>query len=93
MPNVGPLEIVIVVVIALLVLGPRRLPDFARSVGRGVREFRSALRTDDHDDEDVRRPSDYPGGDERERELAERERRLEQRERELADRELARRSL
>jgi sec-independent protein translocase protein TatA len=53
--NVGPLEIVIVLVIALIVLGPQRLPDAARSVGRGVREFRTALAsTIDPDDDDGR---------------------------------------
>jgi sec-independent protein translocase protein TatA len=58
--NVGPLEIMLVAIIALIVLGPARLPEVARSVGRGMREFRSALtgaagddRYDDEDDEDV----------------------------------------
>lgn len=46
MPNVGPLELLTVLVIALLVLGPKRLPDVARSLGRGAREFKEAL-TDD----------------------------------------------
>jgi sec-independent protein translocase protein TatA len=41
--GIGPLEIVIVLVLALLVLGPKRLPDTARSVGRGLREFKSAM--------------------------------------------------
>jgi sec-independent protein translocase protein TatA len=39
-------------VIALLVLGPQRLPDAARAVGRGVREFRTALDTSDDDEDD-----------------------------------------
>ena len=47
MPNVGPLEIVIVLIIALIVLGPKKLPDFGRSVGRGMREFKQALTTSD----------------------------------------------
>ena len=50
--NVGPLELVVVLIIALIVLGPQRLPDVARSVGRGMREFRSALESPDEDDED-----------------------------------------
>jgi sec-independent protein translocase protein TatA len=37
MPNVGPMELVIVLVIALIVLGPKRLPEVGRSVGRGMR--------------------------------------------------------
>jgi sec-independent protein translocase protein TatA len=42
MPNIGPMELVIVLVIALLVLGPKRLPDAGRSLGRGLREFKDA---------------------------------------------------
>ena len=79
MPNIGPLEIVVVLVIALVVLGPKRLPDFGRSVGRGMREFKAAVSGDGGEDPPVPR-------EERERELEERERRLEQRERELARR-------
>jgi TatA/E family protein of Tat protein translocase len=55
--NVGPLEIVLVLVIALIVLGPQKLPDVARSVGKGMREFRTAISevgdySDHADDED-----------------------------------------
>lgn len=50
--NISPLEIVVLAVIALIVLGPQRLPEMARSVGRGMREFRSALTDRDHDDLD-----------------------------------------
>jgi sec-independent protein translocase protein TatA len=49
--NVGPLELIVVLIIALIVLGPQRLPDVARSVGRGMREFRGALESPDDDDE------------------------------------------
>ena len=62
--NVGPLELVVVLVIALIVLGPQRLPDVARSVGRGLREFRSALDSPDHDEDEV----DYSDDDEPEAE-------------------------
>jgi sec-independent protein translocase protein TatA len=41
--NVGPLELIIVLAIALIVLGPKKLPEVGRSVGRGLREFRGAL--------------------------------------------------
>ena len=56
--NISPLEIMVLAVIALLVLGPQRLPEMARSVGRGMREFRAALsadRDDDEDDEELER--------------------------------------
>ena len=49
--QVGPLELLVVGIIALLVLGPQRLPDAARAFGKGVREFRGAL-DGDHDDDD-----------------------------------------
>ena len=53
MPNVGPLELVIVLVIALIIFGPRKLPQLGRSLGRGIREFRSSVtgRGDDSDDD------------------------------------------
>ena len=50
--NISPLEIMVLLVIALIVLGPQRLPEMARSVGRGMREFRAALTSDSRDDED-----------------------------------------
>ena len=81
MPNIGPLEIVVVLVIALLVLGPKRLPDFGRSVGRGLREFKGALSGGNEHEE-----KPFPA-EERERELDARERRLDERERDLAHRE------
>jgi sec-independent protein translocase protein TatA len=43
MPNVGPLEIVLVVLVLLLVFGPKRLPEMGRSVGRGIREFKDSV--------------------------------------------------
>lgn len=51
MPNVGPLELVVVLVVALIVLGPKRLPEVGRSLGRGIREFKESLNTDAGDDE------------------------------------------
>jgi sec-independent protein translocase protein TatA len=53
MPNIGPMEIAIVLIIALLVLGPKRLPEMGKSVGRGMREFKNALTMSDDDDDDV----------------------------------------
>ena len=49
--GIGPMEIVIVAIIALLVLGPKRLPDAGRSLGRGLREFKGALSSKDDADE------------------------------------------
>ena len=42
MLNVGPLELMVILIVALLVVGPSRLPEVGRSVGRGLREFRKA---------------------------------------------------
>jgi sec-independent protein translocase protein TatA len=53
--NVGPLEIALILVIALLVLGPARLPETARSVGKGMREFKQSLTTDRDDEDDDER--------------------------------------
>jgi sec-independent protein translocase protein TatA len=41
--NVGLPELMIVLVIALIVLGPKKLPSFGRSLGAGMREFRETL--------------------------------------------------
>ena len=52
MPNVGPMELVIVLVVALIVLGPKRLPEVGRSLGNGLREFKDSLQNPGHDDDD-----------------------------------------
>jgi sec-independent protein translocase protein TatA len=43
MPNLGPWEIIILVVVLLLVFGSRRLPEIGRSVGKGMREFKNSV--------------------------------------------------
>ena len=45
--SIGPQEILIVLVIALVVLGPKKLPEMARSLGKGVREFKEGINDDD----------------------------------------------
>jgi sec-independent protein translocase protein TatA len=49
----GPLELLVILVVALLVLGPKRLPEAARSVGRGMRELKDSLAgVNEHDDDE-----------------------------------------
>jgi sec-independent protein translocase protein TatA len=50
MPNVGPLELIVVLIIALIVLGPKRLPEVGRSLGRGMREFKQSLSGEEEDE-------------------------------------------
>lgn len=54
MPNIGPMEIVVVLIIVLVIFGPKRLPEMGRSLGRGIREFKSSV-TKDHDYDDDHR--------------------------------------
>jgi len=49
-PNVGPLEIAVVLVIVLVVFGPKRLPELGKSMGKGIREFKGSLSMDDKDE-------------------------------------------
>jgi len=51
----GPLELMVILVIALIVLGPQKLPEAARSVGKGMRELKQSLSgEDDESDRDDR---------------------------------------
>ena len=56
MPNIGPVEIIIVLVIVLLIFGPKRLPDLGRSLGRGMREFKDSVTGKDDDDDRTELP-------------------------------------
>jgi sec-independent protein translocase protein TatA len=60
MPNIGAPELIIVLVIALLIFGPKRLPGLGRQLGTGMREFKESITgndkrsSDDDDDDDDR---------------------------------------
>jgi sec-independent protein translocase protein TatA len=48
-----PTHLLFILVIALLVLGPKRLPEVGRSLGRGLRDFKLAISGEDHDRDGV----------------------------------------
>ncbi len=54
MPTIGPLEIAIVLVIVLLIFGPKRLPGLGKQLGTGMREFKESITGKDKDDDDDR---------------------------------------
>lgn len=45
-PNIGPLEIAIVLIIALVVFGPKKLPELGKSIGNGIKEFKGSMDND-----------------------------------------------
>ncbi len=51
--GIGPLEIVIVLIIVLVIFGPKRLPDLGRSMGKGMREFKQSVTGKDNDHEEL----------------------------------------
>ncbi|HEX6712382.1 MAG TPA: twin-arginine translocase TatA/TatE family subunit [Thermoleophilaceae bacterium] len=51
MPNIGPLELIIVLVIVLVIFGPKRLPGLGRSLGSGMREFKDSVTGKTKEDE------------------------------------------
>ena len=48
--GIGPTELIVVLVVALLVFGPKRLPDIGRSLGSGMREFKESVTGADRDE-------------------------------------------
>jgi sec-independent protein translocase protein TatA len=50
MPSIGPLELAVILAVALVVFGPKRLPELGKSMGRGIREFKGSLSLDDRDE-------------------------------------------
>ena len=43
LPGIGPVELIVVLVIALIIFGPKKLPDLGRSLGSGMREFKNSV--------------------------------------------------
>ena len=53
MPSIGPLELGIILLIVLLVFGPKRLPGLGRQLGSGMREFKDSITGRDKDDDEA----------------------------------------
>ncbi len=49
--NIGPMELIVVLVIALVVLGPKKLPEVGKSLGKGMREFKDSISNMSGDDD------------------------------------------
>jgi sec-independent protein translocase protein TatA len=60
MPNIGPLEIGIVLVIALLIFGPKRLPELGSSLGQGIRGFGRGLKGDEGGEREALESTEAP---------------------------------
>lgn len=54
MPSIGPLELGIILLIVLIVFGPKRLPGLGRQLGSGMREFKDSITGKDDDDDEPR---------------------------------------
>ena len=52
------MEIMLLLLVMLLVFGPKRLPEMGRSLGRGIREFKESVTGEDKDDDDERRKTE-----------------------------------
>jgi sec-independent protein translocase protein TatA len=54
MANIGPMEVLVVLIIALVVFGPKRLPELGKSLGKGIHEFKGTINGETHKDETPR---------------------------------------
>lgn len=45
--QIGPLEVIVLLIIVLIIFGPKRLPEMGKSLGRGIREFKGSLTKDE----------------------------------------------
>jgi sec-independent protein translocase protein TatA len=55
--SIGPLELGIVLLIVLVIFGPKRLPGIGRQLGTGMREFKDSITGKNKDDDDDERPA------------------------------------
>jgi sec-independent protein translocase protein TatA len=59
--SIGPTELIIVLVIVLLIFGPKRLPGLGRQLGSGMREFKESISGKDRSDDEPRAPTTASG--------------------------------
>lgn len=50
MPGIGPMELIVVLIIALIIFGPKKLPELGRSLGSGMRSFKDSVSGGDRDE-------------------------------------------
>ena len=60
LPEIGITGLIVILIVALLVFGPKRLPEIGRSLGKGMREFKDSI-TGSHDDEKAELPGPLRG--------------------------------
>jgi sec-independent protein translocase protein TatA len=58
MPNIGPVELIIILLIVILLFGGKKIPEIAKGLGKGIRDFKSSMAGTDADSEDKNAKSD-----------------------------------
>ena len=56
MPEIGIAGLIVILIVALLIFGPKRLPEIGRSLGKGMREFKDSISGKDDDDRELPAP-------------------------------------
>lgn len=57
MPSIGPLEIGVILLVVLLIVGPKKLPGLGRNLGTGMREFKDSITTRGGSDDEAEKPA------------------------------------
>ncbi|BAS26239.1 twin-arginine translocase TatA/TatE family subunit [Limnochorda pilosa] len=52
MPRIGPMELVIILALALIIFGPGKLPQVGKALGEGIREFKNSITSRSQDEEE-----------------------------------------
>jgi sec-independent protein translocase protein TatA len=63
MPEIGIAGLVVILVVALLIFGPKRLPEIGRSLGKGMREFKDSITGSDDNKAELPAPTPSRSGD------------------------------